>query len=654
MKASPVTGGEIPDDSARVPVERYVNARRATWPQADFVVGNPPFIGNKRMRTALGDGYVEALRGAWHDVPDSADFVMYWWHQAAEKARLGELKRFGLITTNSIRQAFNRKVVEQHLSDTRLPLSLVYAVPDHPWVDTSDGAGVRISMSVGTTGEAQGLSLTLVSEHELDDGEIECAFSAAYGRVHSDLSAGAALVDARGLRANQGLAFTGMYPLGQGFVVLPEEVRAAVGNDGNVGAVLKPFATAKDLTQRGRGARIVDFYPRTMLEARDAYPGLFQWVLDRVKPERDQNPVEERRRNWWLFTRPVAPLREALRDLSAYIVVPRTAKWFTFQLVSTEVVPDSSVVAIGLEDCRDLGVLSSAVHLAWARALGGTLEDRPRYQHQRTFNPFPFPDWHGVDKFGSDIVSPGAEYPSDRVRRLGALLDSHRKRQQAAHPDLTLTAMYNVLEKLRNAESLNSKERVVHESGLVSVLKQIHDELDEAVLLAYGWSDLQALLRIANGLDRGQDGQSRHDAKRSFEAAVLERLLALNLERAAAEARGDVLWLRPEFQNPSADSRPEQIEIDATDGGNDSESEDEGGFSAKVVKPTAWPKEPVAQVRAVAEVLADSRVPMTLDDIAARFTARGPWKKRLPQLLAMVSALGRVEAMEDGRWRGKP
>ncbi|HWT14413.1 MAG TPA: DNA methyltransferase, partial [Patescibacteria group bacterium] len=97
MKKSPVTGEDIPDDSARVPLERYVNPRKAEWPQADFIVGNPPFIGNKRMRLALGDGYVEALRSAWKDVPDSADFVMFWWDHAAELTRHGKLERFGLI-----------------------------------------------------------------------------------------------------------------------------------------------------------------------------------------------------------------------------------------------------------------------------------------------------------------------------------------------------------------------------------------------------------------------------------------------------------------------------------------------------------------------------------------------------------------------------
>ena len=99
MKTHPVTGEPVPDDSARVPLYRYRNPRKAAWPEADFVVGNPPFIGNKRMRIALGDGYVEALRAAWTDVPDSADLVMYWWDHAAELTRSDELRRFGFIAT---------------------------------------------------------------------------------------------------------------------------------------------------------------------------------------------------------------------------------------------------------------------------------------------------------------------------------------------------------------------------------------------------------------------------------------------------------------------------------------------------------------------------------------------------------------------------
>ncbi|MGY1458183.1 DNA methyltransferase [Luteimonas sp. A534] len=116
FKASPVTGEQVPDESAQAPLLRYLNPRKAKWPDADFIVGNPPFIGNKRMRLALGDGYVEALRAAWGDVPDTSDFVMYWWSHAASLARNNRVRRFGLITTNSIGQTFNRQVLDSALT----------------------------------------------------------------------------------------------------------------------------------------------------------------------------------------------------------------------------------------------------------------------------------------------------------------------------------------------------------------------------------------------------------------------------------------------------------------------------------------------------------------------------------------------------------
>jgi hypothetical protein len=139
-KRHPVTGQLVPDEAAQVQQRRYVNPRQAEWPRADFVVGNPPFIGAGAMRGALGDGYVEALRGVWPQVPESADFVMHWWHRAGQMVRAGESERFGFITTNSLRQTFNRRVVQQATGDGRL--SLVYAVPDHPWVDNANGAAV--------------------------------------------------------------------------------------------------------------------------------------------------------------------------------------------------------------------------------------------------------------------------------------------------------------------------------------------------------------------------------------------------------------------------------------------------------------------------------------------------------------------------------
>ena len=169
-KPHPVTGERVPDEAAQIPLERYTHPRPATWPQADYIVGNPPFIGAATMRRALGDGYVDAVRGTWKAVPDSADFVMYWWHIAGEAVRAGQARRFGFITTNSLRQTFNRRVVQAQL-EAKPPLSLAFAIPDHPWVDAADGAAVRIAMTVGAAGEGEGCLLSVRDECETDGDE---------------------------------------------------------------------------------------------------------------------------------------------------------------------------------------------------------------------------------------------------------------------------------------------------------------------------------------------------------------------------------------------------------------------------------------------------------------------------------------------------
>lgn len=140
------------------------------------------------------------------------------------------------------------------------------------------------------------------------------------------------------------------------------------------------------------------------------------------------------------------------------------------------------------------------------------------------------------------------------IRQLAEQLNAHRTTQKAKHREPTLTAMYNVLEKLRSGESLTAKEKVIHEQGLISVLKQIHDELDIVVLDAYSWNDLAPLMQIVNGnAAPGVDGTpaTREEAEQKLDESMLERLVALNAERAAEEQRGLVRWLRPEFQNPA-------------------------------------------------------------------------------------------------------
>lgn len=629
-KPSPVTGEPIPDETARVPVERYVNPRKAAWPKADFVVGNPPFIGNKRMRLALGDGYVEALRSAWPEVPETSDFVMYWWHYAAQLTRQGALERFGFITTNSIRQTFNQRVVQPHLSDKKGALFLAFAIPDHPWVDGSDGAAVRIAMTVATREVATGILQTVVMEDAMEHGEFSIQLATQRGQIQSNLRVGANINSARPLIANRGICFQGVKLVGSGFRL---DEATYMAQDKEDRPVLREYWTGRDVTARRVPEWVIDFFGMEEDEARKQHPRLYQKLVHDVKPFRDQVARASHRERWWVFGEPRPGLRKALKGLNRYLATSEVSKFRTFVFLPwPDTLPDGSLMAIAIEDAFFAGVLSSVVHITWTLATSGTLENRPRYNNTQCFSNFPFPDIETVE--GADI------------RRLVEELDAHRKRQQAAHPGLTLTGMYNVLEKLRAGEPLSAKERTIHEQGLVSVLRQLHDDLDAAVLEAYGWSDLLPLLRVAHGNESPAEGQSREDAKRAFEEAVLDRLVALNAERAAEEARGIVRWLRPEFQNP--EGRGQAQEQAALEG---VERDDDGGpdtdAPAPAAKPRPWPKDTVEQVRAVAEVLSASVRPLSADDIAGHFTARGPWKKRLPQLLEMLVALGRARE-QDG------
>jgi len=603
-KPHPVTGELVPDETAQIPLERYKNPRPAQWPAADYIVGNPPFIGAASMRQALGDGYTEALRAAWPAVPDSADFVMFWWHHAADLTRRGEAKRFGFITTNSLKQTFNRRVLEHHLAG-KPPLSLAWAIPDHPWVDAASGAAVRIAMTVGQPGEAPGTLQTIVKEGGTEADAVRIELAEKIGRIHADLSIGADVVGARALRANEDLANRGFCLFGAGFIVPPEEVAKLQPCDR-----IHPYRNGRDLTDAPRGVSVIDLYGLSTDEARSRYPAAYQWVLERVKPERDQNKRESRRVNWWVFGEPNKKLREQLAGQPRYIATVETAKHRTFQFLDVAIAPDNMLVCIALANAYALGVLSSQVHVVWALAAGGTLEDRPRYNKSRCFDPFPFP-----------AASPEQQ---TRIAALAEQLDTHRKRQQAAHPELTLTGMYNVLTKLRSGEPLTTKDKTIHETGLVAVLRQLHDELDAAVLAAYGWSDLD--LSAPSATD-----------------TLLERLVALNAERSREETGGLIRWLRPDFQNPQGHRGTVEMDVDSDLGDAPSPTQ------AKPDK-RPWPATLPEQVAAIAQVLADSPLPLDEAAIAERFTGKGPGRKRLPQLLETLVALGRARVNDDGRY----
>jgi hypothetical protein len=257
-KLHAVTGKLVPDEAAQVEIYKYVKPRRATWPKADFIVGNPPFVGNKRMRERLGDGYTEAVRRVYAGMPETVDFVMYWWEKAAAATAKAEARRFGFITTNSITQAFNRVVVE-----AASRIRIIYAIPDHPWIDSADGADVRIAMTVGAVSSEPSVLDVVTSEAEIPGGygELAVTFERSIGNLTSNLRLGADIHATVALQANHGLACPGVQLSGQGFVIGADQ--AASFSKKTRSHLLKKYLTGGEINSRPRGRCVIDAFGLT-------------------------------------------------------------------------------------------------------------------------------------------------------------------------------------------------------------------------------------------------------------------------------------------------------------------------------------------------------------------------------------------------------
>jgi hypothetical protein len=587
MMKHPVTGKEVPDPSDQKVIYRYLNPRPAEWPEADYVVSNPPFIGNARMREALGDGYTETLRGNYTDVSETVDYVMYWWHKAANYTRHNRLRRFGFITTNSVRQIWQRKVIEYHLKQKN-SIRLFFVIPDHPW--DQEGAAVRIAMTAAEVDDSKTPTRfvqvgTVTYEAEAENPEEQASLLRLelknVARIFSNLDTGVDVSIANKIQANKELSSKGMMLAGKGFLLEQEELLRLGYSSESYPKVIKKYRNGRDLILKGSPLYVIDLFGLNENDVRDKYPEIYQWILERVKPERDTNNRKSYRDNWWVFAEPRARIRPALENLERYIATPRTTKHRFFIFLNSDVLPESEVIMIALEDAYFLGILSSCIHVRWALAAGGDLGgNTPRYNNSVCFDPFPFPDPTPEQK--------------QKIRELGERLDAHRKRVQAAHPDITITGMYNLLEKLRAGQPLTDKDREYNNRALVSTLKQIHDELDTAVLDAYGWP---------------------HDIT---DEQILERLVALNAERAAEERNGHIRWLRPDYQAPATQATQTAIAnlIDSPEP------------IAPAAEPQPWPTQPKAQLAAIRDLLRSNPGHWSIDQIAAQFKGKITDKRR--------------------------
>ncbi len=584
--------------------------RRPAWPAAEYIIGNPPFIGGKDIRARLGNAYVEALWRAHPQMNKAADFVMYWWDHAAEllTARGSALRRFGFVTTNSITQTFQRRCIERHLAGKK-PISIVMAIADHPWTRaTRDAAAVRIAMTVAEAGRGDGVLFSVTGEAGLDTDAPDIDLDGRSGRINADLTIGAPVGDAPPLLANEGLCSRGMALHGAGFIVTPAQAaHLGLGRRAGLDRHIRQYRNGRDLTARPRGVMVIDFDGLSIDEIRVRFPEAYQHIVINVKPERDENNEPYRREFWWLFGRRNTLMRGFVADLPRYIATVETAKHRIFQFLDASILPDNMLVAIGSADAFHLGILQSRVHADWALRAGGWLGvgNDPRYTKTRCFDPFPFPD------------------PPAALRReiagIAEDLDAHRKRVLEEHPHLTLTGLYNVREMIRagaKPAALSVADRQTLDDGLVLILDELHQALDRAVSEAYGWP---------------------HDLA---EAETLARLVALNRARRAEEARGNVRWLRPAYQIPRHGGAEETLDL-------------AGGEHRAARAETArrvFPADEVAQTAEIVAALASAPAGIAAADLALRFKGRA-LRPKVNSVLAGLVRMGMVGSAGRGIYR---
>jgi hypothetical protein len=594
----------------------YENPRRPAWPDAEFIVGNPPFTAGQDFRREFGNGYAEALWKLYPEISGGAHIVMFWWYRAAEIIVIEKtlLRRFGLVSTNSMTQDFSRRVVELWMRSKR-PVSILTAIPNHPWHKAARGAAaVRIAMTVVGKAGLPGLLLNTVSEENLETDEPKITFRETVGIINPNLTVGVDVTKASRLVGNEGICSDGVKLHGAGFIVDTLQAhRLGLGRLDDADAVIRPFLSGRDANQHPRARFVIDLFGLDPLYVQEKFPEIYQHVKTEVKEKRDgqgriigrdANNRPSYRDRWWLFGEPRSEIRPALEDLDRFIVTVDTSPHRIFQFMRSGNICDDGLVMVAHDDAWIFGVLSSRVHTVWAAASGGWLGvgDDPRWNKTKVFDPFPFPEEH-----------PGKQ---SNIRSLAERIDALRKRVLAEHPHLTMTGLYNVLEKLRTGtapDALDTADRRIVDDGLVLILEEYHDELDTAVAAAYGWPvDLT-------------------------DNEILVRLVALNQERVKEEAAGQVRWLRPEYQIPRFGGAKDKL---ALTGGTMNQ--------AAIVEPTGpkpgFPTRELEQTAAVLSVLAKSAEPMSATALAVRFKQG---RRVLPQVEAVLTALVRVGGLVD-------
>ncbi|MDP9413764.1 MAG: N-6 DNA methylase [Pseudomonadota bacterium] len=449
---------------------------RAEWPDADVVIGNPPFLGAKWMLESLGDEYTEQLRGLLTAGSPASDLVTFWFHQAARSVDRG-VQRVGFVSTNMVRSPANASVA----SGLYLKAPIIFALSDEPWV--VDGADVRVSLIVCSTARVESATL---------DGELVTRVTPDLKGLSIDLGERRVLAE-NIKRAVRGIEKGGPFEIDR--ATAQQFLRMPLNPNGRSNVeVVKRYATVAELVGRGKDEWIVDFSGLDLDEA-SLFEAPFAWVESAVRAKRVANREPRQSKNWWLFRRSGEQARAVLRGKQRVLSTGLVTKHRVFRWLDATMIPDTRVILIDSDTDVMFGLLSSSVHEKWALAtcqFHGVGND-PVYTPGDCFDTFPFPE-------GLTPDTPAAEYADDpraqaiavAAARLNELRENWLNPADLVvrEPEVVPGYPDRILPKDdQAAKELKKRTLTILYNQRPQWLANAHAAVDQAVAHAYGWGN---------------------------------------------------------------------------------------------------------------------------------------------------------------------
>ncbi len=412
------------------------------WPEVNAIIGNPPFLGCKRLKKELGEVYVEKLYQRFPECANFADLCCYWFQLANNKLKEGDYA--GLVATNMIRKGTNKKASLEYIANNGGFIK--NAITDQKW---SGEANVHVSIV--------NWSKTKPSSFFLDGVLVNNINNSLLDEINTD--------KIETLIANRGFYFVGDQATGKGFEIDENIAKQWLLKDPINEVVIKPSLTARDCTRRPFGEPekwVIDFNEMTLEEA-EKFKLPFNHVYSSVRNERQENSDQKLKMKWWLHARPRPEMRVAIEKEKGYFAIPRHSKWVIPIAMESNVLPNSSVVVIAGSDLYLLAILNSSIHRKWIFSIASTLKGDTRYTPSTVFGTFPFPQL--VKK---DLIK--------EIRRVMSDLNEYRNKLMD-EKGVGITAIYN---------------QYMQEPA--SKLKALHNLIDSLVMKAYGFHEEETVL----------------------------------------------------------------------------------------------------------------------------------------------------------------